>query len=166
MAKYTELFAEYLENEENELPSVFAEIDGFSDLFIGYYADKEIGFETETLFKMKLETYANIFVPKYKQKIDLLDYFLENIEEPTKTKRIVHDMGKMIAYNWVLPFNSNVADPSAKSQTDPSQNVDTENESGFSADEIVRIMEHLKEETQNLKMELLQKFKTLFMMIY
>lgn len=166
MAKYTELFAEYLENEENELPSVFAEIDGFSDLFIGYYADKEIGFETESLFQLKLETFANLFVPKYKEKIDAMEYFMENIENPTKTKRMIHDLGEMNAFNWVLPFNSNTADPSAKSKTNATQNVDTDIESGFTPDEVVRIMEHLKEETQNLKLKLLDEFNPLFMMIY
>lgn len=165
MAKYTELFAEYLETNP-ELPEIFDEISGFEDLFVGYYADKEIGFETETLFKLKLETYANLYVPLYKQKIDLLNYFLENIEEPTKTKKIIHDIGEIQAFNWVLPFNSNTAEPSAKSKTNQTQTIDTETDEGFSADEIVRIMEHLREETQNLKMALIHEFKTLFMMIY
>lgn len=43
MAKYTELFAEYLEGG-GSLPAAFAEIVGFEDLFVARYCDKEIGF--------------------------------------------------------------------------------------------------------------------------
>lgn len=57
MAKYTELFSEYLEGG-GELPAAFSQIDGFEDLFIGHFIDKEIGFETEVLFTIKLETKA------------------------------------------------------------------------------------------------------------
>ena len=42
MAKYTELFAEYLESG-GELPAAFDEIYGFKDLFIGHFFDKENG---------------------------------------------------------------------------------------------------------------------------
>ena len=72
MAKYTELFAEYLESG-GELPAAFDEIVGFKDLFIGNFIDKEIGFETEVLFAIKLETKANIVIPVYAERITALE---------------------------------------------------------------------------------------------
>ena len=68
MAKYTELFAEYLESG-GELPAAFDEIVGFKDLFIGHFIDKEIGFETEVLFAIKLETNANLVIGVYADSI-------------------------------------------------------------------------------------------------
>ena len=164
MSKYTELFSEYLDN--NSLPAIFNQIVGFEDLFKGYYADKEIGFETEILFQLKLETYANLFIPQYKQKIDLLDTFITNLQNPDKVKRIVHDLGEIENLSWVLPFNSNTSEPSTKSKALPSQSVDTESDTGFTSDEILRIIENLRVETQNLKYKLLLEFKKLFMEIY
>ena len=85
MARYTELFAEYLENG-GELPAVFSQIEGFEDLFIGEYCDRELGFETPVLFTIKLETKANIVIPEYKQRIDTLKALRENLSNPTKTR--------------------------------------------------------------------------------
>ena len=45
MAKYTELFAEYLESG-GELPTAFDTINGFKDLFVGHFIDKDEKDET------------------------------------------------------------------------------------------------------------------------
>ena len=67
MAKYTELLSEYIE-EGGELPPLFDTIEGFSDLFLGEYADREIGFETPALFALKLNyTAALVITPYYKR---------------------------------------------------------------------------------------------------
>ena len=63
MKQNTELFSKYLEN--NELPEIFNEIEGFSELFIANYCDSEICFETETLFSIKLNMYSNIYIPQF-----------------------------------------------------------------------------------------------------
>ena len=84
MAKYTELLAEYLQSG-GQLPAAFDTIDGFSDLFIGHFCDREIGFETPKLFEIKLETRANLVIPIYKERIDQLMQFDTMFNEPTKT---------------------------------------------------------------------------------
>lgn len=85
MAKYTELFSEYLENG-GELPAVFDQISGFTELFIGEYCDREIGFETPILFSIKLTARANVVIPPYKARIDELDALLSDLSNPTKTR--------------------------------------------------------------------------------
>ena len=71
MAKYTELFAEYIE-KGGQLPASFSLILGFGDLFKKHYCDKEIGFETELLFYMKLEEKADLYMQKYADRIALI----------------------------------------------------------------------------------------------
>lgn len=85
MAKYTELLAEYLESG-GQLPAAFDNIEGFKDLFIGTYADHEIGFETPTLFTVKLETRANLVIPPYAARISELTAARESLINPTKTR--------------------------------------------------------------------------------
>lgn len=85
MAKYTELFSEYLESG-GLLPELFEDIDGFTDLFKARYCDNEIGAETETLFAIKLEAKARLHIPVYKQRIDELAALHLGVSgTPTKT---------------------------------------------------------------------------------
>ena len=83
MAKYTETLGEYL-NNGNDLPTIFSSITDFSDLFTLNYIEREIGFETEELFALKLEGRANIVIPFYKNKIDNLTATLSRITNPTR----------------------------------------------------------------------------------
>lgn len=85
MAKYTELLSEYIA-EGGQLPALFEQILGFSDLFIGEYADREIGFETPTLFHLKLEYKAQLVIPTYKQRISDLEVSRELILNPNKKR--------------------------------------------------------------------------------
>lgn len=85
MAKYTELFSEYLE-DGGELPAVFDTIPGFKELFIGEFLDREIGFETPTLFTVKLETRAKLIIPAYAARIQELEEVLNNLNNPTKKR--------------------------------------------------------------------------------
>ena len=62
MAKYTETLGEYLASGHS-LPTVFADITNFDTYFLARYIDREIGFETEDLFEIKLEGKANIIIP-------------------------------------------------------------------------------------------------------
>lgn len=73
MANYTEYFYEYVENG-NQLPSAFDGIPSFNgvsfaDMFKKHFNAYEIGLETETLFKERLESKANIVCPFYAEKI-------------------------------------------------------------------------------------------------
>ncbi len=83
MAKYTETLGEYL-NNGNDLPTIFSSITDFADLFTLNYIEREIGFETEELFTLKLEGRANIVIPFYKDKIDNLTATLTRITNPTR----------------------------------------------------------------------------------
>lgn len=85
MAKYTELLSEYIENG-GQLPAAFDNIEGFEDLFLGYYCDHEIGFETPTLFAMKLETTANLVIPVYVKRLAELEAAEEALQNPQKKR--------------------------------------------------------------------------------
>lgn len=80
MAKYTELFIDYVRSGR-EMPAIFEQIDGFESQFIANYADSEIGFETPDLFALKLENKANIVIPYYKEKIEVYDNLLAKYKE-------------------------------------------------------------------------------------
>lgn len=82
MAKYTELLGEYLENG-NELPAIFSTITDFDDFFTARYIDREIGFETEQLFSVKLEGKANYVIPLYSQRITALNAAITALQTPS-----------------------------------------------------------------------------------
>lgn len=81
---HTELFTQYIANNggaDNALPVLFdkvpsIDIDGekttFRDSFILNFCDREIGFETEQLFALKLEGRAKLVLPKYINKLTTL----------------------------------------------------------------------------------------------
>lgn len=83
MAKYTELLSEYIE-EGGELPTLFDTIEGFSDLFLGEYADREIGFETPALFALKLNYTAALVIPPYSKRLAAISVADELILNPNK----------------------------------------------------------------------------------
>lgn len=93
MAKYTELLAEYLE-AGGALPASFEDIEGFRDLFIGEYCDKEIGFETPILFTIKLQARANLLIPPYKDRINELEAIIDKLSNPTKTHTRTGDISR------------------------------------------------------------------------
>lgn len=78
---HTELFTEWIANNggaDNALPALFAQVPDikagtetikFSDTFILHFCDKEIGFETEALFALKLEARARLILPPFIEKI-------------------------------------------------------------------------------------------------
>lgn len=172
-AKYTELLADYL-NTGGELPSVFSEIEGFSDLFVAYYCDKEIGFETEDLFEIKLEAYANIYVPVYKQRINELAVAWLNASNPVKvhyeTGSTTVNVGEQKTSTTELPFNATTATPNGIVVSDPSENTDeretTREESGTTVDEAYRVIDKLNEAIHPIILKLLDEFKPCFMEIY
>lgn len=173
MAKYTELFAEYIAGGGG-LPSVFSTITGFENIFKGYYADKEIGFETEDLFAIKLETYANIYVPIYKQRIDDLTLAITGARNPTKVfyenYETYINAGKQKATTTDLPFDSTTAEPSSVTESDAYQNSDNKTtnrtESGATVNEAYYKIDKLNEAVKPLVKALLDEFKPCFMQIY
>ena len=173
MAKYTELLAEYLE-AGGELPDVFDTIEGFEDLFIAHYCDKEIGFETEALFAVKLELYANIYVPKYAERITALATAWTNASNPTKVHYERYDTtvnaGAQRAQTTDLPFDATTATPSSVTASDAYINTDARitnrEESGVTVDEAYNVIDRLNEEVFPIVLRLLRAFEPCFMGVY
>ena len=131
MAKYTELFIDYI-RKGGTLPAIFEQITGFEEQFISNFADKEIGFETEDLFKLKLENKANIVIPFYKDKISIYDSLIEKykklsgktiVETTSNSRDVKHNFGAtnensettgnngaITSQNWDVPISGTVED--------------------------------------------------------
>ena len=173
MAKYTELLAEYL-SDGGTLPSVFSTITGFEDMFVAEYCDKEIGFETENLFAIKLDYYANLYVPIYAERITALATAWTNAANPVKVHYERYDTtvnaGAQRAESTELPINSLTATPSSVTATDAYVNTDARitnrEESGVTVDEAYRVIDKLNDEIRPLVKKLLNEFKPCFMQIY
>lgn len=164
MAKYTELLFDYLQT--NDLPDIFDEITDFKEIFTGHYCDYEIGFETETLFKIKLETKAQIVIPEYKKRITQIDEALSQVLTTTKTRETTIEAGEQASQSYTLPFNSQNVNPTNKAHNDSFTNVDTSVESGATIDENLHIIEELTRKREHIIDVLLLEFKPLFMAIY
>lgn len=84
MALYTETLKDWLNNGFT-LPAIFSSIPQltssmtFAQLFESYFGEWEIGFETEEMFEMKLNLKANIVIPLYVKKIEMINEQLDNI---------------------------------------------------------------------------------------
>lgn len=164
MAKYTETFAEYLKNGA-ELPAVFDDIEGFTDLFIAHFCDKEIGFETEILFKIKLEAAAEIHIPFYKKKIEMYENALSKINNPVKEQIRVYESGAKNGSTTILPINSTTATPSQLSKADAYEDRETTTNNGETPDEAIKRAEYINN-INNIIAECLKCFDNLFMKVY
>lgn len=174
MAKYTETLAEYIDNG-GLLPTSFALINGFEDLFKHYYCDKEIGFETELLFFMKLDMYAELNMQRYKDRIDRASAILLEFDDPTKTvtdsQMDVLQAGAQEGSTTELPFDDGTnTDPAVINKTEAYRNVSTRSlthtEKGATDDEALRRVEFIHKRIEDIKLQLLEEFKPCFMEIY
>lgn len=172
MAKYTELFSEYLEGG-GELPSSFSLIENFDNLFKLRFYDHEIGFETETLFSMKLELTASIMIPIYKERIDMLAEAITGAKNPTRTfyekYNTIINAGEQSGQTTELPIDSVTAEPNSISHSDAYINTDertTNREEGATINEKYYIIDKLNEKVKSLIDSLLDEFKSCFMEVY
>lgn len=172
MAKYTELFSEYLEGG-GELPSSFSLIENFDNLFKLRFYDHEIGFETETLFSMKLELTASIMIPIYKDRIDMLAEAITGAKNPTRTfyekYNTTINAGEQRGQTTELPIDSATAEPNSISHSDAYTNTDertTNREESASVNEKYFIIDKLNEKVKSLIDSLLDEFKSCFMEVY
>ena len=100
---HTELFTQYIANNggaDAALPSLFDKIPSitiddetttFKDAFVLNFCDREIGFETEALFALKLEGRAKLVIPRYVHKLEellKLDYINAQRTE-TETRKVI-----------------------------------------------------------------------------
>ena len=196
--KYTELFTEYIANNggaENALPSLFdkvhnitidGEITTFKDAFILNFCDREIGFETEELFALKLESRAKLVLPFYINKLkqlESIDYINAKRTE-SETRAItgnITDSGKDTNTRFKgenplidtdLTFNAKAVSEQEKNEvgygkntnSTGSENVTREfTDSGIEARDLY---ERVLKDTMNVWNEIFKKFDSLFMQVW
>lgn len=187
MARYTELFAEWLE-EGGELPDLFSAIqigdNNLSDIFTAHFAAREIGFETPILFKLKLNEYAAILIPQLESDLKILDAAKGGILEPTfkrtKSGALTRNYGATKRNTWENPTaiatsttEIDLTDAGSQQIIADAQKVDqeqydnvTDTETGYRVTDALQIMAKLTEETDGLLNSWLKKFDPLFMQIY
>lgn len=173
MAKYTESLFEYLQ-DGNELPSLFSLIDGFEELFKARYMLSEIGFETEDLFKIKLNYYAKIYIPRYKILIEKYDLLIENLTNPSKVSIELNNSqavgGEQNSSTTELPIDSLNATPSIKNHSDSFTNTSNSqiqrSETGLSNQETIQTLQFVQNARNTLIGQLLEEFKNCFMVVY
>lgn len=196
--KYTELFTEYIANNggaENALPSLFDkvpnitiddEVTTFKDAFILNFCEREIGFETEELFALKLEARAKLVLPFYISKLNQLasiDYInAKRTESETRTSTgNITDGGKdtntrfkgenplidtMLTFNAkaVTEQETNEIGYGKNTNTTGSENVTREyTDSGIEARDLY---ERVLSDTMNVWNEIFKKFDSLFMQVW
>lgn len=160
MAKYTETLQEYL--EDNELPEEFEEIEGFEDLFKAHFIDKEIGFETEELFAVKLSGRASLVIPMYKERIAHINAYIAKLGNPKKV--IKSKIGAQKTKTTELPINALTAEPSLVNDNDAYENKQIEKD--YSISNLLSMLRYLKGEDANIIKNLLAEFDSLFMQVY
>ena len=196
--KYTELFTEYIANNggaENALPSLFdkvpsitidGEVTTFKDAFILNFCDREIGFEIEELFALKLESRAKLVLPFYINKLkqlESIDYINAKRTE-SETRAItgnITDSGKDTNTRFKgenplidtdLTFNAKAVSEQEKNEvgygkntnSTGSENVTREfTDSGIEARDLY---ERVLKDTLNVWNEIFKKFDSLFMQVW
>lgn len=168
MAKYTETLADWLAAGFT-LPQEFEQIDGFADLFTGRFIDREIGFESDELFNIKLQTRAALCVPLYAARIDQLNAAITAAQTPAKSETTTFQKGKTTATQWELPLDGGTVQntpPASVATGESLDDVTTRDYSGYTPDEALKNVEFLEREIVNLTNKLLNVFDTLFMVVY
>lgn len=168
MSKYTETLVEFLEGG-GVLPAAFAKIEGFEDLFVARYCDKEIGFETEALFQIKLEERAAIIIPAYVKRIAATDAAWLTVTDPTRKQTRTFNSAEKRSSSSSLPLNAQTAQPSQTAKADAFTDTDTTTFEGITPDEAIRRAEYFQKldgMTWILLDKCLHEFENLFMKVY
>ena len=195
---HTELFTQYIANNggaENALPSLFDkvpnitiddEVTTFKDAFILNFCEREIGFETEELFALKLEARAKLVLPFYINKLKQLvsiDYInAKRTESETRTTTgNITDGGKDTNTRFkgenplidtTLTFNAKAVTEQETNEigygkntnTTGSENVTREyTDSGIEARDLY---ERVLNDTMNVWNESFKQFDSLFMQVW
>lgn len=176
MAKYTETLYEYIEGG-GSLPSSFAQIEGFETLFVQHFAGREIGFETEPLFKNALEEVATINIPYYKDKLAIINATMERLKNPDKTRHEKRTYGEAKqttdsnASSKEVPFDVDTSKPSASSQSSATTTSQTHEDTAeytdyVTIDENLRLLEEAAQTKFNVLEKLLREFDHCFMGVF
>ena len=195
---HTELFTQYIANNggaEQALPSLFDkvpniaiddEVTTFKDAFILNFCEREIGFETEELFALKLEARAKLVLPFYISKLNQLasiDYInakRTESEKRTNTGNITDGgkdtntrfKGEKPLIDTTLTFNAkavteqeiNEIGYGKNTNTTGSENVTREYTDGGIEER--ELYERVLNDTMNVWNEIFKKFESLFMQVW
>ena len=97
-ANYTEFLRDYLKN--NTLPTMLSDLDSifecdFKEEFKQYYLLREIGFDSEEIFKQKLDVQCSLMIPYYSEKAtgmkNLFNSIFENGYSITQTNNLTRE---------------------------------------------------------------------------
>ena len=127
MAFYTETLREYI-NHGNELPESFGLIAqtgyDFNTIFFEHFADREIGFETEELFALKVKKVADVWIPQYVKIIRNYDSTLEAIKANVTKTTVAENLGETTDKSYDLPNADDVSGitPTAVAKSSPLAN--------------------------------------------
>ena len=196
--KYTELFTEYIANNggaENALPSLFdkvpnlttdGEVTTFKDAFILNFCDREIGFETEELFALKLESRAKLVLPFYINKLkqlERIDYINAKRTE-TENRQIngttidgvqesnTRLKGENPLIDTDYSFNPKSVTEQEKNQSGYSKNTDSNGSENVTREftdsgiEARDLYERILKDIMNVWNEIFKKFDSLFTQIW
>lgn len=195
---HTELLTQYIANNggaDQALPSLFDkvpsitvddEVTTFKDAFILNFCDREIGFETEELFALKLESRAKLVLPLYINKLKQLasiDYIrAKRTETEKRTNRgNIIDSGKdtntrfkgenpLIDTN--LTFNAKAISEQEQNEVGYGKNTNTTGSESvtreYTDDNIATrdLYERVLNDTKNVWSEIFSKFESLFMQVW
>ena len=170
MAFYTETLREYV-LRGNEFPDSFQLIAktgyDFSELFYEYYADREIGFETEELFALKLKKVADLYIPQYVKIIENYDSVIEALKAKSKKSESLTENGKITTRQFDLPIAGETQgiNSSGIGETEPTT-AKTTATNDESADELTRKIDWLMGQEKNAIEQLLEKFERCFMQVF
>lgn len=174
MAKYTILYSDYVKNG-GAIPSSFALITDFETLFLARYGDREIGFETEDVFGLKLELRASLLMELYADRIKKYDSLLSEIGDATERSYTdestdTANMGATRSTSAELPIDEETATPNVVAKTDAVTNGSThtathKEKSYRDANDLLMRLDYLNKKT-NLLEQLLDAYEDLFMGVY
>ena len=170
MAFYTETLREYVQRG-NGFPESFNLINktgyDFSTLFYEYYADREIGFETEELFALKVKKVADLYIPEYVKIIENYESVIEALKVKSKKTESLTENGKITTRQFDLPIAGETTDinPSGIGETEPTS-AKTTTSNDESADELTRKIDWLLGQEKNAIEQLLEKFERCFMQVF
>ena len=170
MAFYTETLREYIKNG-NELPESFGLIVqtgyDFNTIFFEHFADREIGFETEELFALKVKKVADVWIPQYVKMIQNYDSIIEALKAKTKKSESITENEKVTTRQFDLPVAgaTDGINPSGIGETDPTR-AKTTTTTDEAPDELTRKVDWLLGQEKNALMDLLERFERCFMQVF
>ena len=197
-AEHTEFFSEYIANNggaDNALPSLFDkvpnitiddEVTTFKDAFILNFCERELGFETEELFALKLESRAKLVLPFYINKLKQLasiDYMsAKRTESETRTTTgNITDGGKDTNTRFKgenplidtsLTFNAKAVSEQETNEIGYGKNTNTTGSENVTREytdseiEARDLYERVLNDTINVWYEIFKKFESLFMQVW